>query len=684
MRKIYFADLTYNDGILACDVMPLGSAYVAAYALANFGSRCSAGIFKYADEFFKLVENNPPDIFAGSCYVWNKNVALMASKYVKQKNPDSMIVFGGLAFPLDKKRQKLFLQENSHIDFLIPYDGEIAFSNLLNAYFDTGCDIEKMKSTPIEGVLCINKKGEFVAGANISRPKELDIFPSPHLTGLMDKFFNEKRFTPSMQTTRGCPHTCAYCWASNEQNRRIGNFSMDRIRKELEYISKMAIANNIYDLMVCDSNFGLYERDYDTVDVVYRLQQELDYPRIFTAPYGKAATSEHIKRISRLKGMKYGLAMQSTDQKVLEGIKRRNLSGDKIVEYINLVHSMNKNVSTEIITGLPHETRQSHMNTLRDMMKYNFDFVDPFTFMLLDGIELDSEEAHEKFKYDIRYRLIPRNFGKVNGKYSFEIEKVVVGTNSYNFEDYIYFRSFHGLLRLLVNNGIYRELIEYMKQYGVDIFDWLVYVFEDLRKNRSKAAGCFGKFTAEARSELWNSPEELIRFYSKEENYRKLVEREQGDNLMQKCSIFASSVYFDTYAAYFSEMAGRYLTDGKKGEAARIREEMADIREYILAKLSGVISKNIVREKVITVRHDILKWIESGFRGKLSDYKLEHPVAITFEISDDQAKLISTVIERYDVDENNPYGLFKTTTLVHIDNYFRKVKPLVRPEGVLK
>ena len=674
MKNIYFADLTYNDSVLACDVMPIGIGYVMAYAKVNFGSLCETKLFKYADDFFNAVDKNPPDIYAGSCFVWNKNLTLLASKYVLEKNPNAMVVVGGIAFPLDKKRQKLFLQENAQIDFLIPYDGEIGFSNLLEAYFKANEDKEKIKELPVAGVLYLDKNGDLVSGEKTKRPKNLDIFPSPYLTGIMDPFFKGGKFTPSMQTTRGCPSSCAYCWAANKYNKCISNFSIARVKEELEYIAILAKKNKSYDIMLCDSNFGLYRRDYEIADMMYESQVKYNYPKILVAAWGKATTIDDIKRVNKLKGVTYALSMQSTDSNVLEEIHRKNLSSKKIREYVNIVHDLGKYVGTEIITGLPNETRQSHMNTIRDAMNYGFDFIDPFTFMLLDGIELDSEEAHEKFEYDIRYRLIPRNFGKINGEYSFEIEKVVVGSNSYTIEDYLYFRTFHGLLRLIKNNDIYCELVKYIEQNDINLYDWLIFVFEDLRNNKSNAAECFATFASEARTELWDSPGELIQHYSKNINYSRLLNREEGDNLMQKCSIFSSTIYFEIYVKYFTEMAEKYLKNILKTGTDSIVQEVADIREYILTKLSGVIKENIEKTKEIIVNHDILKWINDGFNKKISNYKLDVPLTVTMELSNEQLELISSIIKRYAVDENNPYGLFKTTTLVLIDTYFRKPK----------
>jgi len=675
-KKIYFADLTYlsDTGVPSCDVMPLGCGYVAAYTKSLFGPQFDIRISRFPDEVAEMCRQDPPDIFAGSCFAWNKNLLMLTAEMIKEISPKTLIVFGGLAFPLDAKGQKMYLETKRIIDFLVPYDGEIAFTNIVKRFLEEGPEKKRMKERPIDGVVFLDDEKALIAGNRTKRPVDLDTFQSPYLMGLLDRFFEQKKFTPMVQTTRGCPHTCAYCWASNKENRAIRFFSLDRVRDELRYITKKAVKNDIYDLLLSDSNFGLYEKDNTIVDMICELQRKYNYPRIFNAPYGKKTDPEHIKHFSKIKGITYCLPLQSTDPKVLKSVKRKMPDLAAVTGYVKCVHSLKKQTGSDIITGLPNETRESHLKTLRDIIECGFDYLEPFTFMLLDGIELDSEEAHRKYRYNIKYRLIPREFGIVNNKYVFETERVVIGTNTYTYEDYIFFRGFHGLLRILVSNDIYKELTHYIKQKRVHLFDWFIYVYEDLSKKDSKASQYFKTYISEAHSELWDSPEALSAYYSLEENYKKLLSRERGDNLMQKYNILSSTVYFDTYVDYFCDLAMRYLNEKYPKKKEETEKEMSDIKKITLAKLSGVITKNIEKTRFLGVAHDILRWIEDGFEKPLSEYRLAHPKTVTFELTDEQVALIRNIFERYDVDANNPYGLYRTTAYISINNYFRQSK----------
>jgi len=682
-KRVYFADFTYNTSVVSSDYMPLGCGYVAAHAKSLYGDTFDIEIFKYYQEFLDAAEKNPPDIFAASCYVWNRNLTLLVMKMVKQKYPKCTTVIGGAAFPLDEKRQKLFLLEYPQIDFLIPHDGELSFANLLKEYLDTGSESIKTKGALIDGCIYLDKKSNILSGALTKRPKDMDVFPSPFLTGMLDKFLKEGKFSPMIQTTRGCPFRCAYCWASNEQNRHnIGFFSFERVQQELNYIIRFAKEKNIFDLTIADSNFGLYEKDKKIIELLCKIQQEFEYPALLYVNFGQGNRAQIVKNTANLKGITYCFSTQSTDTRVLENIKRANVKFEELSEYIKEVHKRGQTATTEIITGLPYETRESHMQTIKDLLDCGFDFVDPFTLMLLDGIELNTEEAHKKFKYDIRYRLIPRNFGKVNNEYSFETEQVVVGTNTYDINDYIYFRSFHGLLRILVNNDIYRELLQYIKQNKVHLLDWLIFIFEDLKNNPSKAAEHFKEYTDEACSELWDSAEDLKKYYSKEENYKKLLTGERGENLMQKYTIIASSIYYKDYLDHFFKLADSYLTAKYPGRKPLIVAELADVKKFISSKITDIFTvNNIQKAKAIKVEHDILRWINDAFARPISDYKLKTPDEIILELSDTQLNLIKGIFKRYNVKEGDLHGLYKAAAVIYIHNYFRK--PLYAKEKEL-
>ena len=58
--------------------------------------------------------------------------------------------------------------------------------------------------------------------------------------------------------------------------------------------------------------------------------------------------------------------------------------------------------------------------------------------MLLNGTEMATKAHREKYGSKTHFRVIPRDFGKLDdGSISVEIEEIVTSSNSMTFEDYV-------------------------------------------------------------------------------------------------------------------------------------------------------------------------------------------------------------------------------------------------------
>jgi radical SAM superfamily enzyme YgiQ (UPF0313 family) len=143
--------------------------------------------------------------------------------------------------------------------------------------------------------------------------------PSPYLTGLCDKFLNDN-LLPLIQTTRGCPFTCTFCQAGHSYFNKIRRFSIDRIKDEIEYISKRAA---VPELMLADANFGMYKEDIEICKVISSIQKDTGYPKYFHGIEGKSHKDRVIEAASMIKGTYLSAAIQSTNPSVLSKIKRK-------------------------------------------------------------------------------------------------------------------------------------------------------------------------------------------------------------------------------------------------------------------------------------------------------------------------------------------------------------------------
>ena len=181
-----------------------------------------------------------------------------------------------------------------------------------------------MKSAPIDGFIHRISDTEVMKGTMLSRRRDLDEIPSPYLTGRLDKFFDGK-LSPMMETNRGCPFSCTFCHEGNQLISKVNHFSIERVKAELDYIAAAVQRAPllISNLMFADPNFAMYERDYEIVEHIEKIQQRQNWPRSIFASTGKNKKERIAKALRKLNGsMSMWMSVQSMDPVVLQEIKR--------------------------------------------------------------------------------------------------------------------------------------------------------------------------------------------------------------------------------------------------------------------------------------------------------------------------------------------------------------------------
>ena len=93
------------------------------------------------------------------------------------------------------------------------------------------------------------------------------------------------------------------------------------VGQQLEYIAKKVTVPNI---AIVDSNFGMYKQDIEICKDIMVIRERTGWPKYLEVSLGKS--KKILESISILKGgLPVSVSVQSTDDKVLENINRRNI-----------------------------------------------------------------------------------------------------------------------------------------------------------------------------------------------------------------------------------------------------------------------------------------------------------------------------------------------------------------------
>lgn len=653
MVKISFADLTYTKQGIASLMFPLGISYVAASAKKNF--QIDAEVFKYPDDFSIYLEKETPRIACFSSYAWNTNLAYNFAERIKKRNPKTIIAFGGPNYPIhDEKR---FLIEYPAIDFFIQREGEQGFAELFKALEKSDFSAEKSKQEEIKGSSFISGK-RLVKGELLPRLKNLDDIPSPYLTGLNDKFF-DGILIPMLQTTRGCPFTCAYCQDGNSYFNEIARFSPERIKQEFEYVAERVKVPN---LVIVDDNFGMYKEDIETAKIIAELRRKYGWPKYIDVATGKNNPKRVLECATILKGnMNLGASVQSTDKKVLKNIRRSNISLEDMIELAKEGEKLGVNSLGEVILGLPGDSKKAHFKSIADMVDVGVNHIRSYQLVLLYGSELADREKRKEFEMQTKFRVMALCFGNysVYGEKftSAEIDEICVSNKTLSYKDYLECRALNLTMEIAYNSGVFRELINFLNTRKISASQFLMNAHQTLRK---KFKDVYEEFLEENEECLWEKKEELERFLKLPET------RAKGDS---SCGLVANQLYKYRAIVFFEKM--RELHDAVFDYANKMTGDSDYLRE--LYQFSLARKENLLQDrKMIKQFHfDFTKLAMAGFNKEPYEFYL--PQGMTFEIqhSPEQRDMIAKNIEQYG---NSADGLGRILHKNFVNTFYRQAK----------
>lgn len=648
--RVFLADLTHIGHGIATEAFPLNIGLLASYANRRFGSAVSISLFKHPQELEERLTEDPPDILGCSNYTWNANLAYHFVRLAKSLHPDTLTVFGGTNYPFDAIGAQRFLTARPDLDMHVFYEGEIAFANILERRLGSE-DRGAMFGMPIAGVHFLDRGSKIlVAGAGILRVTNLDEIPSPYVGGFMDKFF-DGQLTPLVETARGCPFTCNFCNAGDKYFQKVNKFSNGYVEEELTYIAKKASQAGVGHVTFADNNFGMIARDSRTAELLYRLQQEYHWPKSVTVWTGKNS-KERVIEVTRKLGetLSISMAVQSMDPIVLKTIKRDNIKLEHYRKIADELVAQGRPQHAEVIMPLPGESLASHIDGLNALLDSNLREVLSHTLQMLHGTPYkDDEKYRKKYGYLTKWRLVPLDFSRIGDQPVFDVEEVAVATNTLSFAEYVKARKYLFLIDLVYNTSLFEPLKSYLHERRIPHSRWVGSLFDRLHEFDPSVREIFESFERETRAELWDTEEELVAFYSRPENYEKLLNYEAGGNVLFKHRVWMLGRSSHAWIQSVFRLTEPLIlaTVSSDPDTRRILRELANLRRYVLATVAGVFSEAAVQTMVTeSFDFDVPAYIKTHGVRPLSDFSSD-PQALVFSFDDRITDVLNDGFQRY-------------------------------------
>jgi hypothetical protein len=471
-----------------------------------------------------------------------------------------------------------------------------------------------------------------------------------------------------IETNRGCPFTCTFCVQGVSWYTKVNYFDKERLRQEIDYIGGRIKTRSpqMGVLRVADSNYGMFERDVEISSFIGEAQKKYGWPTFIDATTGKNKPERIIESLEKVSGaLVLYQAVQSLDDDVLRQIKRSNIKKEAYEQIMVHVRGRGLRSLSDLILGLPGETLQSHIASIGVLLDAGTHEMHNFQSMMLKGSEMDTTESRQKFKFDTRFRVLPKNFGDYDDQRVFDLDEIVVATDTLPFADYLKARQYHLACSIFTNNSWFDDAMALAGSFGVKRSEWVAAVVDAMHKDEGVVGRIVRDFTTETVNELFPTAEACREFYAKEENFQRLKDGEIGDNLMYKYRAIASFFEWNAIAKLSEEVTRTLLVErGATHEIPDFARFWDDFARYQqLRHAHGRTLDEILEPARTTFSYDIERWLHDGMPRDLAPYRLAGPKELGFHLTEEGERELVAALKVWTVSLK---GLTKGVTRIRM------------------
>ncbi len=331
--------------------------------------------FDTPDEYFAVYKEYGRGIWTFSNYLWSLASNLAVSSMIKRSfDAGSICVHGGPSTPAYDDHCRAFLKSHPHVDIAVRGEGEQVMIDLLTALADHDLS-DKACFSDLGKIPGLTFSPDRENAASLQRTPDrdriadLDVLPSPYLTGVFDDFGTAGRTCSIIETNRGCPYGCTFCDWGSATLTRIRQFSLERVKSEILWAAR----HGTHTIFIADANFGIFARDVVIAEYIGEVKREYGYPLEVAVNYPKNShkhTTDIVKAFAEAGIASQGIiSIQTTDPATLKIIRRDNISTPAYDQLMQLFEAQALPISVDLMLGLPGSTVESFKSDLQ----YYFD-----------------------------------------------------------------------------------------------------------------------------------------------------------------------------------------------------------------------------------------------------------------------------------------------------------------------
>lgn len=375
------------------------------------------------------------DIIAFSCYIWNIEQTLRLSAELKLVQPHLYIILGGPEVSFGSHE---LMAAKPQIDAVLRGEGEMTFRRLMQHITAAGGQVLSDEALQEIGGISFRSGDEIIAAGGNALLAELDRIPSPFAAGLVDV----SKPLVYLETSRGCPFSCAFCLSSVESG--VRSFTMERIKSDLSILMKQRAGT----IKLVDRTFNY---DPERANNIWRfILANNQGSRFHFEIAADLLTDDNLALLKTVPAdtFRFEIGVQSTAVETLAKVKRKSDLNKLRANVKRLRESTAITLHLDLVAGLPGEDFAGFMESLAQLLLLKPAHIQVEILKMLKGTAIRKAAGENGYRFSPfpPYRILRSRW--------------------LSFEDICRIAEIGDAVEEIYNSGRYRVTLELLSGYG--------------------------------------------------------------------------------------------------------------------------------------------------------------------------------------------------------------------------
>ncbi len=372
--------------------------------------------------------------------------AIETSKAIKASNPDAIVVWGGLHPTICPES---VLNEGC-VDYIVRGEGEYPMLDLCEHFFHKRGELSQIQNL-----------GYRVDGRQVLNPMrpwiDLETLPLPAWDMLtMENYFLTKHYAyraVNLNTSRGCPHRCSFCYNEAVNKRKWRGVSAKRVVEMIEYMQKHHGVDGVF---FHEDNFDVSrKRMTEFCNLLLEKGIKIHWEHFSRVGY---VTEERLALEKKAGCAVISYGIESGSDEVLDEMAKDQTVED-VLKVVPIWEKIGIKVAVSIMIGYPDQTVEEVEKSLSLVEKIKPFHVSPTMFNPYPGTPLfdqvvqrglfqfptrleDQGKIYSLWNFDLNLSHIPKAYlQQISSRYDFQnLTNELCG--------YFRYRNFAGLWRV--------------------------------------------------------------------------------------------------------------------------------------------------------------------------------------------------------------------------------------------